>query len=76
MFEKNVATQIEYDNGVKIGKVKPLIAIGAGGVEKQKKILKDASVAIVPMAMELWSFQAATVTKAIFITTSFMARAK
>ncbi len=40
LFEKNVATQIEYDNGVKIGKVKPLIAIGAGGVEKQKEDIK------------------------------------
>jgi hypothetical protein len=37
LFEKNVATQIEYNNGVKFGKVKPLIAIGTDGVEKQKE---------------------------------------
>lgn len=40
LFEKNVATQIEYNNGIKIGKVKPLIAIGADGVEKQKEDIK------------------------------------
>ena len=36
LFEKNVATQIEYDNGVKIGKVEPLLVIGTDGVQKQK----------------------------------------
>ncbi|MBP6432557.1 MAG: hypothetical protein KA319_12390 [Ferruginibacter sp.] len=40
LYEKNIATQIEYDNGVKIGKVKPLVAIGTDGVEKQKEDIK------------------------------------
>lgn len=40
LFEKNVATQIEYDNGVKIGKVEPLLVIGTDGVQKQKEDIK------------------------------------
>jgi len=40
LYEKNVATQIEYDNGVKIGKVKPLIVIGSDSVQKTKEDIK------------------------------------
>lgn len=40
LFENGVATQIEYINGQKIGKVKPLIEIGSGGVQKQKEDIK------------------------------------
>ncbi len=40
LFEKNVAVQIEYNNGVKIGKVKPVIVIGSDGVQQQKEDIK------------------------------------
>ncbi|MFN8250825.1 MAG: hypothetical protein U0V75_03000 [Ferruginibacter sp.] len=40
LFEKNVATQVAYNNGQKLEPPKPLIVIGTDGVEKQKEDIK------------------------------------
>lgn len=40
LYQKNIATQIEYNNGVKVGKPEPLVVIGTDGVKKEKEDIK------------------------------------
>lgn len=40
LFEKNKATQVRYNNGVKLENPRPLIVIGSDGVKKEKEDIK------------------------------------